>query len=242
MTMTIDDTINRQTYGPIGYLLSRQTFWVFAAAVVAFVYVSFASPSFFTPGNLFNIVRNFAFVGIISLGMTAVIITGGIDLSVGSVLCLTGMVVGMMMNADYSIWVALPAGLAVAALAGGISGVLIAYIGMPPFVVTLGMMSLARSVAMVMSNNTMVFDFGRDHSSSSGSAAARPEVGSRNLPNGSAWTAGSAASSPGLRRASPYRTHRSFWRPSRCSSASHSVGPNGAATSSPSAATSRRQQ
>jgi len=163
MTMTIDDTINRQTYGPIGYLLSRQTFWVFAAAVVAFVYVSFASPSFFTPGNLFNIIRNFAFVGIISLGMTAVIITGGIDLSVGSVLCLTGMVVGMMMNADYSIWIALPAGLAVAALAGGISGVLIAYVGMPPFVVTLGMMSLARSVAMVMSNNTMVFDFGRDH-------------------------------------------------------------------------------
>ena len=163
MTMTIDDTINRQTYGPIGYLLSRQTFWVFAAAVIAFVYVSFASPSFFTPGNLFNIIRNFAFVGIISLGMTAVIITGGIDLSVGSVLCLTGMVVGMMMNADYSIWIALPAGLAVAALAGGISGVLIAYVGMPPFVVTLGMMSLARSVAMVMSNNTMVFDFGRDH-------------------------------------------------------------------------------
>jgi len=48
-------------------------------------------------------------------------------------------------------------------LAGGVSGVLIAYIGMPPFVVTLGMMSLARSLAMVMSNNTMVFDFGRDH-------------------------------------------------------------------------------
>ena len=44
--------------------------------------------------------------------MTAVIITGGIDLSVGSVLCLTGMVAGMMMDADYSIWVALPAGLA----------------------------------------------------------------------------------------------------------------------------------
>jgi ribose transport system permease protein len=59
--------------------------------------------------------------------------------------------------------VALPAGLIVAAITGGVSGVLIAYVGMPPFVVTLGMMSLARSVAMVMSNNTMVFDFGRDH-------------------------------------------------------------------------------
>lgn len=163
MTMTIDDTINRQTYGPIGYLLSRQTFWVFAAAVVAFIYVSYASPSFLTSGNIFNVFRNFAFVGIIALGMTAVIITGGIDLSVGSVLALTGMVAGMMMNADYSIWIALPAAILVAAITGGTSGVLIAYVGMPPFVVTLGMMSLARSVAMVMSNNTMVFDFGRDH-------------------------------------------------------------------------------
>jgi ribose transport system permease protein len=163
MTITIEETINRQTYGPLGYLMSRQTFWVFVAAVVAFVYVSYASPSFLTPGNIFNVFRNFAFVGIIALGMTAVIITGGIDLSVGSVLCLTGMAVGMMMNADFSIWVALPAGLLVAALTGGISGVLIAYVGMPPFVVTLGMMSLARSIAMVMSNNTMVFDFGRDH-------------------------------------------------------------------------------
>jgi ribose transport system permease protein len=163
MAITIDDTINRQTYGPLGHMLTRQTFWVFLAAVVAFVYVSFASPSFFTPGNLFNVLRNFSFVGIISLGMTAVIITGGIDLSVGSVLCLAGMVAGMMMNADYSIWVALPAALLVAALCGGISGVLIAYVGMPSFVVTLGMMSVARSVAMVMSNNTMVFDFGRDH-------------------------------------------------------------------------------
>jgi ribose transport system permease protein len=69
----------------------------------------------------------------------------------------------MMMNADYSLWVALPTALAVAALCGGTCGVLIAYVGMPPFVVTLGMMSLARSMAMVMSNNTMVFDFGRDH-------------------------------------------------------------------------------
>jgi ribose transport system permease protein len=163
MAVTLEETINRQTYGPLGYLASRQTFWVFIAAIVAFVYVSYASPSFFTPGNLFNILRNFAFVGIMGLGMTAVIITGGIDLSVGSVLCLAGMVTGMAMNADFAIWAALPMGLGAALLAGGVSGVLIAYVGMPPFVVTLGMMSLARSLAMVMSNNTMVFDFGRDH-------------------------------------------------------------------------------
>jgi ribose transport system permease protein len=159
----LDDAINRQTYGTLGWLVSRQTFWVFLAAVVAFIYLSIATTAFFTPGNLFNVFRNFAFVGIMGLGMTAVIITGGIDLSVGSVLCLVGMVAGMMMAADFSIWVALPAGIGAGLLVGGASGILIAYLGMAPFVVTLGMMSLARSVAMVMSNNTMVFQFGPDH-------------------------------------------------------------------------------
>ena len=90
-------------------LLTRQTFWVFVAAVIAFIYLSFATDAFFTPGNLFNVTRNFAFVGIIGLGMTAVIITGGIDLSVGSMLCLAGMVAGMIDGApDYPIWLAIP--------------------------------------------------------------------------------------------------------------------------------------
>ena len=163
LAVTLEDTIDRQTFGALGHIASRQTFWVFLAAVAIFLYVSLTSASFFTPGNLFNILRNFAFVGIMGLGMTAVIITGGIDLSVGSVLCLAGMVTGMAMNADFSIWIALPLGLGAALLAGGVSGVLIAYVGMPSFVVTLGMMTIARSLAMVMSNNTMVFDFGRDH-------------------------------------------------------------------------------
>jgi ribose transport system permease protein len=162
-TTSLDDAINRQTYSTLGWLATRQTFWVFLAGVVAFIYLSFATTAFFTPGNLYNVFRNFAFVGIMGLGMTAVIITGGIDLSVGSVLCLTGMVAGMMMASDWSIWIALPAGLAAAVAVGATSGVLIAYLGMAPFVVTLGMMSLARSLAMVMSNNTMVFQFGPDH-------------------------------------------------------------------------------
>ena len=162
-TTTLDETINRQTYGWLGTLLTKQTFWVFVAAVLAFIYLSFATTAFFAPGNLFNVFRNFAFVGIMGLGMTAVIITGGIDLSVGSVLCLSGMVAGMSMAAGYSMWLAIPAGMLAALAVGGASGILIAYVGMAPFVVTLGMMSLARSLAMVMSNNTMVFQFGPDH-------------------------------------------------------------------------------
>jgi ribose transport system permease protein len=163
MAVTLEETIERQTYGFIGQMMTRQTFWVFVAAVCAFIYLSFATDTFSTQQNLFNVARNFAFVGIIALGMTAVIATAGIDLSVGSVLALTGMVTGMMMAADYSIWVAVPAGLGAALLVGLVNGTLIAYVGMPPFVVTLGMMSLARSLAMVLSGNQMVYQFGVDH-------------------------------------------------------------------------------
>ena len=95
--------------------------------------------------------------------MTIVIITGGIDLSVGSVLCLCSMVLAVVMHAGYSIEVGIAASIGTALVIGAFNGVLIAYLGFPPFVVTLGMLSIARSLAMVASNNTVVFQFGPDH-------------------------------------------------------------------------------
>ena len=163
ISTTLDETINRQTHGPIGQLLTKQTFWVFIASIIAFAALSLSTDVFFTPSNLFNVARNCAFVGIIGLGMTAVIITGGIDLSVGAILALSGMVVGMMMAADYPIWIAAPCALLAAMACGFFNGVFIAYVRMPAFVVTLAMMSLARSLAMVLSGNQMVYQFGVDH-------------------------------------------------------------------------------
>jgi len=119
--------------------------------------------SFATAKNIYNITRNVTFVAIIALGMTLVIITGGIDLSVGSVLCLCSMVLAVVMHAGYSIEVGIVASIATALLVGAFNGLLIAYLGFPPFVVTLGMLSIARSLAMVASNNTVVFQFGPDH-------------------------------------------------------------------------------
>ncbi len=163
MAMTLEESIGRRTHeGPVSWLVSRQTFWVSLAAVLAFVLLSFASDVFATQQNLFNVTRNFAFVGIIALGMTAVIVTGGIDLSVGAVLALSGMVIGMSMNVGTPFWVAVPLALATALGVGAFNGVMIAYVGMPPFVVTLGMLSIARSLAMVLSNNRMVYEFGPD--------------------------------------------------------------------------------
>ncbi len=146
----------------LDWLVSRPTFWVSMAALAAFVTLSVVSDVFATQQNLFNVTRNFAFVAIIAIGMTAVIVTGGIDLSVGAVLVLAGMVVGMTMNAGMSIWLAIPLALGVSLLAGAVNGVMVAYIGVPSFVVTLGMLSIARSLAMVLSNNRMVYEFGPD--------------------------------------------------------------------------------
>src|SRR5215470_17199129 len=98
MTTLLDEAIEKRTWGPLGWLISRQTFWVFVAAIAAFMALSLVTDTFATQQNLFNVTRNFAFVAIIALGMTAVIITGGIDLSVGSTLCLSAMVLAVGMN------------------------------------------------------------------------------------------------------------------------------------------------
>ena len=143
MDAQLEAAIDRRVHqGPLAWLVSRQTFWVFFAAVVACVALSLATDTFATERNLFNVTRNFAFVGIVAIGMTAVIITAGIDLSVGSVVVLAGMVAGMTMNAGWSIWIGATLAIATALLVGFVNGVLIAYVGMPPFVVTLGMLSL----------------------------------------------------------------------------------------------------
>jgi ribose transport system permease protein len=144
------------------WLVAQQTFWISVAAILAFVMLTLASDVFATQQNLFNVTRNFAFVAIIAIGMTAVIITGGIDLSVGAVLVLSGMVIGMAMNDGMSIWLAVPLALGAALAVGAFNGVLIAYVGVPSFVVTLGTLSIARSLAMVLSGNRMVYEFGPD--------------------------------------------------------------------------------
>jgi ribose transport system permease protein len=136
--------------------------WCAIAVALLAAVLTITTDTFATRENLFNVTRNFAFVAIIAIGMTAVIVSGGIDLSVGAVLVLSGMVIGMTMHEGMSIWLAIPLALGVSLLVGAINGWMIAYIGVPPFVVTLGMLSIARSLAMVLSDNRMVYEFGPD--------------------------------------------------------------------------------
>jgi ribose transport system permease protein len=162
-TNMLSEVIDRSEHRSLlSRVTSHQTFWVFVAALLACLALTILTDTFATERNLFNVSRNFAFVGIIALGMTAVIASGGIDLSVGSTVVLSAMVVAVLMSSGLPAWIGIPAALLAAVLVGVGNGILIAYAGMPPFVVTLGALSVVRSLAMVLSDNKMIYEFGPD--------------------------------------------------------------------------------
>jgi ribose transport system permease protein len=142
------------------HFIASQAFWVTVALVVICVIMSIREPRFASEDNFYNITRNFAFIGIMALGSTVVIITGGIDLSVGSIMGLAAVASGLTLEAGFPWYAAVGAGLGAGAVAGAVNGILIAYTGLSSFVVTLGMLSAARSVAVVMSGNRMLYNFG----------------------------------------------------------------------------------
>lgn len=159
----IDESItHRQEVSGIGAIIRTQPFWVFLAILCIAGVMTFVSDAFMTERNMFNITRNFAFFGIMALGMSAVICTAGIDLSVGSLLGLCAITLGLTMQAGWGIEMGFIVCMLTAAIVGFINGVLIAYLKMAPFVVTLGMLAMARSIAMVLSNNKMIYEFGPD--------------------------------------------------------------------------------
>jgi ribose transport system permease protein len=160
-TVEIDEITGLKERTTLQRMVGSQPFWVMVALLLICVVMSWLQPdAFASTDNLFNITRNFAFIGIMALGMTAVILTGGIDLSVGSVMGLVGVVCGLILQAEQHWVLAVVGGLAAGALCGVINGALVAFAGLPAFVVTLGMLSVARSLAIVLSQNKMIYEFG----------------------------------------------------------------------------------
>jgi len=118
------------------------------------------SPAFLSPGNLFLVVMRVAINGILAIGMTYVIIGGGIDLSVGSVVALSSVVAAMLATGDFlytPLWVPLLAAIAVGAVCGLISGIGVAYAKVPAFIATMCMMLAARGVALGVTNAHPIF-------------------------------------------------------------------------------------
>ena len=140
--------------------LASQTAYVTIAFVLITILVSLFAHNFLSTGNLLNTSKNFSYIAIVALGSTLVIITGGIDLSVGSVMALVAVLTAMLMKAfSTTVLASIPyagivaasvCGLAAAAFVGFVNGVLIAKIRLSPFVTTLGTLSICRGVTYVI--------------------------------------------------------------------------------------------
>jgi ribose transport system permease protein len=170
-------------------VFASQTAYVTFALLLLLVVMNFASPYFFTEGNIQNVAKNFSFIAIATLGVTFVIITGGIDLSVGSMMCFAAMITSMVMSglstpgapgaslfvhlaADNKtvianvpgliLIVSVLAGLAASLIVGLANGFCIAVLGLSPFVTTLGALSIVRGLAYVVSNGRGSFPGGPD--------------------------------------------------------------------------------
>ena len=131
------------------------------ALALLFIAASFLSPVFLTVRNLLNILLHVTIVGIIALGMTFVISMGGIDLSVGSVLAFASICASSLLKIGTPVGIALLIGLCAGALCGAVNGLLIVFGRLPPFIVTLGMMGIARGSALIIAQGRSIYGFPR---------------------------------------------------------------------------------
>jgi len=117
------------------------------------------SPYFFTVSNFLNIAQQTSLNAIIAVGMTFVIISAGIDLSVGSIMAFSGVVLGSALHAGIPFPIAILIGLGIGFFCGLINGLLISYGKLPPFIATLGMMSVARGAALLYTEGKPISSF-----------------------------------------------------------------------------------
>jgi ribose transport system permease protein len=117
------------------------------------------TPHFLTVSNLINVAQQTSINAIVAVGMTFVILSGGIDLSVGSIVALSGVVLGTLLGQGHPAGVAIAAGLATGLSCGLVNGALVSWGRLPPFIVTLGMMSVARGTALVFTEGRPVSGF-----------------------------------------------------------------------------------
>ena len=139
----------------IGDLLKKYNLLVLLLVFV--IISSVLSPNFLTIGNLLNLLQQASIPGIVAIGMTVVIIIGGIDLSVGSVAAFAGMISAILISKGMPAVIAVLAGVLLGAALGLITGILISKFGLPDFIATLAMMEIARGAALLTTEGVPVF-------------------------------------------------------------------------------------
>jgi ribose transport system permease protein len=124
---------------------------VLAALIVLCIVMSFASPYFLKTQNIFNVLRGMSTIGVMAIGMTMVIVSGGIDLSVGSLAAVSAMLTARLMTYhEVPPWISVIGGMLMGLLLGATNGFIITRIKVNPFITTLGMMSVARGLTYLL--------------------------------------------------------------------------------------------
>lgn len=139
-----------------GRLFQVREFNVLIALVVVGALISLYTPYFLTTNNLMGVFRAFSLTAIMSIGMVMVIITGGIDLSVGSAMGLASLVTALCFSMGYPTELCIAAGLGVGLVFGLCNGLLITFIGLPPFIATLGTLSIGRGLMYMITRGVPV--------------------------------------------------------------------------------------
>ncbi len=149
----------KQCFSSTDFVRRLARYGIYIAFVILVVVMAVSSPVFLTAGNIINILRQVSVNGIIACGMTFVILSGGIDLSPGSVLALAAVFASNYAHpGEHGLAVPIFAGLAAGTFCGAVSGTLIAYGRIAPFIVTLGMMTIARGFALVYTSGRPVIN------------------------------------------------------------------------------------
>jgi ribose/xylose/arabinose/galactoside ABC-type transport system permease subunit len=169
----MSETVSEVTPRPSYLRWQRIAEYVIVVAIVLeSVFFALYAPQFLSVPNLINIALSIAIVGILAVGMTAVILTGGIDLSVGSVAALAGVVAALIASTNVPGAVALAsvAAIGVGLAVGAFNGAMVAWFRVPPFVTTLAMLTICRGLAFVLTGGRAVGNlppsfglFGREH-------------------------------------------------------------------------------
>jgi ribose transport system permease protein len=128
------------------FILGRQEIGLLAIFLLWCAFLSLATDTFLTSTNVFNMLRAFSWIAIAAFGQCLVILTAGIDLSVGSNMALSGLAAALLLTAGMPVSVALVGGLLTGSIVGGVNGVLVTRFRLPPFIATLGTLSIARGI------------------------------------------------------------------------------------------------
>src|SRR6516165_9301067 len=151
---SVATTFRAQFFGSI----ARQKLFAFASLILLMVFFGFASPAFMQVENLLGILQSTAVNGVLAIASTFVIITAGIDLSVGTLMTFCAVMAGVFLTYwQLPLWTGVLAAIATGAVSGMLSGTFVAKLKLPPFIATLGMMLVNKGLALVVAGDKPIY-------------------------------------------------------------------------------------